>query len=694
MFDNARAKLFNWAVKQQIQADPSFIRLSTDKNPRWTKWTGKNAVDEGYKASVWVYATINKKARAAASVPWYVYKKNAKGEYERIENHPLQLLIDKPNPFTSRNNMVERMIMQLELAGNALHHVVTIGGVPVELWNIMPDQIKPIPHETKFIENYKYTGKTNTSENIQVPAKDIIHHMYLDPSNPYWGIAPLQVAAKTVDTDVEAVSWNKVALQNRAVTDGAFTIQNPLTTQQYQELRQQIREQHQGAQNARTPWILGGGAQWNQMSLSPADMDFINGRRMTREDICAVFSVPPPLVGILDKANYANMQEARRVFWLDTVIPLLDDLKESFNRSLTPLFGEDVELDYDTSSVDALAENVNEKIDAANKLWGMGLPFNAINNRLDLGFDEVEGGDIGYLPASLLPANMAQAAAAATTNESGADEGTKSKKSEPRPELKAYNLRTDEQKARYWKSFERQRSAWYVKFQRAAAEQFAKEGKAVAAAYNSSGGDMDKALAAVDSEAWRKMYVQYYKAIVEDFGGATYEGFKSSVPSMQTKAWNPFSRLISDYIFKAAAEKVTKMTDYTKLMLRGWISVGRDNGDGIATIARDLAKNFEDMSTNRAFTIARTEVVAASNYGSYAAAEQASEETGDLIKEWVDSGDNRVRESHEDVNGETVKFYTKFSNGLMYPGDMNNGAAADVIKCRCTCIYHPAAYAA
>lgn len=688
MFEGLKTAALSWAVKQQLRADKTFFEVLLDRKPKWTNWTTENAVREGYKASVWVYASINKKAKAIASVPWYVYKQDRNGDWIKQENHPLQLLIDRPNPFTTRANMIEKMVIQLDLAGNTLMQKIIAGGIPVELWSIGPDFITPVPDQQEFIKSYEI--KMKNSRKINIPAADMIHVMYMDPANPFWGIAPLQVAARTVDTDIEATNWNKIALQNRAVTDGVFTVNNNLTTPQFNDLRAQIREQHQGAANARTPWILGGGAQWQQMSLSPADMDFIEGRKLTREEIAAIFQVPPPIIGILDKANYSNMQEARRVFWLDTNIPILNDLRDTFNRTLTPHFGADLFLDYDLTNVEALQENVNEKIEAAVKLWGMGVPFNEVNRRLDLGIEEVPGGDMGYLPASLLPANMAASIAAAGAGDQQQEDGEKSIK-KPRGgfKLKGYNLQTPEQKAAYWKSFERQRARWYSKMNAAALDMFSQEAKAVAAAF-AKNGDMAAALAAVDKKAWEEFYVKYYIAIMEDFGKETYEGFKSHIPK-HSKEWDPWDSLILGRIFKAAARKVTMVTDYTKELIKGIVYTGRDNGDSIATIARDLKTNFDQFGTVRAFRIARTEVVSASNFGSYQAAQQAAEEVGDLEKEWIDSGDERVRDKHEKVNGERVGLYKKFSNGLEHPGDMS-GPADEVINCRCTTIYHPIAY--
>ena len=180
-----------------------------------------------------------------------------------------------------------------------------------------------------------------------------------------------------------------------------------------------IREQHQGSDSARMPWILGSGAKWNQMSLSPVDMDYIEGKKMNREDICAILNMPPPMVSIYDNATLANIETARKIMWMDTIIPYLDDLKSIFALSLVPEFGEDLIFEYDTSDVQALREDFGKKIEAGYKLWQMGVPFNIINQKLKLGIDDVPEGDVGYIPANLIPTSYAGIESLLSTSEEG-----------------------------------------------------------------------------------------------------------------------------------------------------------------------------------------------------------------------------------------------------------------------------------
>jgi hypothetical protein len=138
-----------------------------------------------------------------------------------------------------------------------------------------------------------------------------------------------------------------------------------------------------------------------------------------------------------------------------------------------------------------------------------------------------------------------------------------------------------------------------------------------------------------------------------------------------------------------AAEKVKQVTDHTKEQINDLISDLREKGHSIEEIGEEIDAHFISMSEYRAFRIARTEVVAASNFGSYSAALQASDSLGEMTKEWVNSADDRVRDRHKDsaVGGEIRAMTEKFSNGMDYPGDSMNGKAADVIQCRCTLAY-------
>lgn len=377
--------------------------------PMWsTDWTLENSVRNGLRVCSWVFACVFRRCKSIASVPWYVEVKTSDG-WQRQTEHPALDLINYPNDHWSRLDLFETMQMHLDLDGNSTWLKVRDGadndGQLRELWCISPDRVAPIPGKEPgvYLDGYELRSADGTEVEAVKPS-DMVHFQYKDPLNEYWGTPPIRSAGRAVDTDVEATKWNKTALQNRAVTDGVLTFANKLSQHQYDTVKEKVEDQHYGSSNARRVWILGGDAKWQQMSLTPVQMDFLEGRKFTRVEICSVYGVPPPLIGDYEKATLANIETSRTIFWLDTMVPLLDDCQDTLNRCIAWEFGDNVRYRYDLSKVQALFAILVQRIQAAKELWSMGVPLNVASAFVGLGLPDIPGGDVGYVASNLLQA--------------------------------------------------------------------------------------------------------------------------------------------------------------------------------------------------------------------------------------------------------------------------------------------------
>jgi len=375
---------------------------SQSGDPVFTTWTARNAVTNGYRANTWVFACNYRIAKAVASVPWQVGRGDPDEEFTPITgNHPLKDLLRKPNPTISRQDYMELMSLHLHLTGNCIQTKIrprAFGGVrqpPRQLWIINPDVIKPVPIKGRSIVRDYEWNVAGIKKRIR--SFNVVHQKFTDPMNPYWGMAHLEPGGRAVDTDREASNWAKHSLENRAVASGVFTYKFPMSQAQFDQAVEMIQDQYQGAENAWIPWVLGNDASWQQMSLSPVEMDYIAGRQFSRTEICSAFGVPPPMVGIYDQATLANIETARLIFWLDTIIPLLTDIRDRWNLDLAPDFGEDIRVQYDLTRVEALTPLFRQKVDLGERLWRMGVPFKDVNSRLGLGVSAFPGWDVSYV---------------------------------------------------------------------------------------------------------------------------------------------------------------------------------------------------------------------------------------------------------------------------------------------------------
>jgi HK97 family phage portal protein len=681
------------------QTIPTWI----DKKARWNSWSTERAIKYGYKTSAVVYSCINLISKSASSVPWHVYRRNAQGEKEVVPNHPLSLLIEKPNPFMSRKDLIERITSHLYLGGNSITSKVRANDIVSELWILPPDAMKIVPSQTDFISHYEYRADGIVH---RIETRDIIHNKFIDPGNMFWGMSPLQAGAKQIDTDVSAMEWNKVSLQNRAITDGVFSFENPLTHEQWTEARKMVREQYSGASNAHTPWVLGNNAKWQPLSLSPQEMDFIESRKFTREEICSIFGVPPVMIGYYENATLANIETGRKIFWQDTIVPYLEDLKNCLNLALSNDFGgEDLELSYDLSKVDALQENMTEKITNAKSLWSMGVPFNMVNQRMELDFDDIPGGDVGYLPSSLLPSDLAgEMFTSEPQNEPQENEEDTSKGIAPPSnkkahtgDIKALDFTKDIHRDFYWKSYERRRNRWYQNVTRKSAKIYKEMGEKVSNAFLS--GDQSAAEKSIESfeQKWNKSFVSWWTEMVKEFGTETFDNLKKDHRSYNRKdegedAFDPYDQIIQHYIAETSAEKIVTIVASRKKEVNKIIDAMREGTEQATMddIARAIKQKFDDLSRYSAYRIARTEVVGASNYGSY----QGAKSTGiPMARYWITSRDDRVRDEHEQMDGKKIGMEESFTmpsgEKLTFPGDYNADAPGNSINCRCTVAYKP-----
>lgn len=140
------------------------------------------------------------------------------------------------------------------------------------------------------------------------------------------------------------------------------------------------------------------------------------------------------------------------------------------------------------------------------------------------------------------------------------------------------------------------------------------------------------------------------------------------------------------FIKRTVAERVVNILRTTRNQIKEVVDEAIREGYNIPTISRLIDQLYlEQIIPHRSRTIARTEVISASNAASYAAAKESGL---NLRKRWVASPGERTRESHSAASGQRADMDAPFLVGasrLMYPGDSSLGASArELVNCRCT----------
>jgi HK97 family phage portal protein len=377
------------APEEKASRTARLIQLESGTRARWTPRDYAALAREGYVRNAIVHRAVKLVAENVAALPYLLYE----GPVVR-EGHPLMRLLARPNPRQERAGFLESVCAHLLLAGNAYIEAVTVEGAVRELHTLRPDRMRVVPGPDGWPEAYDYAIGSRTvrfEQNGVLPP--ILHLTQFHPLDDHYGLSSLEAAAVAVDTHNAAAKWNKALLDNAARPSGALIYAERegavLSDNQFERLKRELEDQYQGTANAGRPLLLEGGLDWKPMSLTPKDMDFLEAKHTAAREIALAFGVPPMLLGIPGDNTYANYQEANRVFFRATVLPLAARTGSALNHWLAPAFGEGLVLIVDTDNVPALAKDraaLWEQVSKAN--------FLTINEKREsIGFSPIEGGD-------------------------------------------------------------------------------------------------------------------------------------------------------------------------------------------------------------------------------------------------------------------------------------------------------------
>ena len=372
--------------KQKYQ----FVADGNYNQPYWSTQKDKQYITEAHSKIVWVYSCVTQIATATSSVPWMLYRRGRAGRMLEIEQHPiLDMLNIKANNFMSGRDFIDLWATYLAIEGKFFAEYINPIS-PRELVPLYPHYTKPIPGKEEFVNGFKY----DMYKPIYYDKNEVLWSKFNDPNDIYEGLSPIKALSRTIDTENEAVDWNKNTLQNAGVPAGMLSVINP-SPELIDNLKDEWRKRYGGSKNARVPLVLNADrAQYQQLGLSSIDMDFLAQRKVNRTEICSAFGVPSQLVGDPEGQTYSNFSEAVKSFWENTVIPrYLEHIKDKLQSDLLPRYGDNLVLSYDVSGISSLRESQDSLTTRTINLWKNGL-IKRNEARFALEYEETTDGDI------------------------------------------------------------------------------------------------------------------------------------------------------------------------------------------------------------------------------------------------------------------------------------------------------------
>ena len=301
---------------------------------------------------------------------------------KNIRKSRVNLLLNiEPNPFQDINSFKRNLIIDLLIDGNIF---VFFDGV--HLYQLPADNMEIETHETQYITKYVYQGQVNYTPS------EIIHVKENSFNSIYRGVPRLKPAWRTMKLLGSMRNFQDNFFKNGAVPGLVLKSPNTLSEKIKERMLAAWRVRYNPNTGGRRPLILDGGLEIENLTqVSFKDLDFQPSIAANEKIILTALGIPPLL---LDSGNNANIRPNLRLYYLETILPIVRKVNYAFER----YFGFD--LKEDVSDVPALQPELRDQAAYYQSLVNTGI-ITPNEARDAMRMEQLEGLDEVRIPANI-----------------------------------------------------------------------------------------------------------------------------------------------------------------------------------------------------------------------------------------------------------------------------------------------------
>lgn len=662
---------------------------------------GTRELLDAYRRLPFFHALVRRIAEDVAAVPWQVYAPASKkrgraffrslrsvpehhrrqrisravkeGELQVLEDHPFLTLLDTMNPALGGFDSWFVAQLHLDIIGQApMVRDNNPLGLPQQLWPVAPHWVVEAPsaaaprYRVSYGSWYKELGEQEMFW-LRVP----------DPVEPY-GRGTSYGAAVSDEMDVAELRarYEKNFFYNDATPAAVVYLENAPQAET-DRFKEGLNDRHRGPGRNGVALVTNRKVQYQQLQPPMRELQFAELHPAARNLLLETLQFPRELLGLRDGTNRATIGSAEYLYFRGCVVPR----KERQRAALQALLNE-----YDPQEQRLILgyENPVPEDKEAEQAYMRGVPsaFTLNEHREQAGkppLPEGEGDEL-FTPPAAAPLGFALGREDPPWAKALPPSGVAQRWRLPgllrAPEYKECQHDTEE-----WNCADN--PVHCVECRRALGCHFEPQPLLCMGCRRSS--------KAVTRAAGNALEALRAERLIEEVGPVEEEGFQEWAEGALRElgvdvAFNMRNPLVRRLLEKHAGERIRDINDTTRAQLREELAAGIAAGEGVDGLKKRVEEVFEAAEGYRAERIARTEGVGLSNAANVAAWGQSGVVEG---KEWLSVRDGATRDSHRELDGQTVGLTEPFtvpSNGrkAQHPGGF--GVAEEDIQCRCTAL--------
>ena len=273
----------------------------------------------------------------------------SKSDPEDYQEGPEDLyrLLDNPNPYMNYDELIELLIIDLILVGNAYWYKLGADsdGKPAAIYRCTPAGMHIIPGQLGP-QRYEYQPP-GVRAPIKMKLEEVIHFKLPNPHDAFYGLGIVQKGSRAMDLDVNVVDTMANYYANRGDTSMIVQSERRVPRDVFQKLRAQLRQRLSGPQNAGQVLVLEAGLKASTLSPSASDALFDAVSGMTQARIYRMFRASKLLFGDAESAGAAQIiPAARREFDNYVIKPFARKLARRVTEALAALWDVKFIIDY------------------------------------------------------------------------------------------------------------------------------------------------------------------------------------------------------------------------------------------------------------------------------------------------------------------------------------------------------------
>lgn len=370
-------KLSNWIGSKLNPAQPL---LSSHGNVEVSSTTPTYTYIQCYEKLEVVNRAVNMLVDDICAIPFKIGANQKTTNGIRLKTLE-RLLNVEANPYQDINSFRRALMLDFILDGNMF---IYYDGI--HLYHVPAAKMTIVSDPKTFVASYKYDGQ------IVYKPDEIIHVKDNSYKSIFRGNSRLEPAVSTMNLILKMIKFQDNFFENGAVPGLVISTPDTLNDRLKERLTSEWAKKYRPGSGGKRPIILDGGMKLEKISdISFRELDFQNAIKEKEDIVLKCLGIPPLL---LDSGNNANIRPNHRLYYLETIIPIINKITAAYQH----FFG--FEVFEDLTYIEALRPELRDQASYLVTLTNGGI-ISPNEARIELGKEAMDGHDEIRVPANI-----------------------------------------------------------------------------------------------------------------------------------------------------------------------------------------------------------------------------------------------------------------------------------------------------